>query len=268
LEPDAVGVSITDTAAEDDVDAATTGPVEDAIKRAPSSSTISVVIAPPGGGAASTIVTYSRLVVLPPTKAEIIGCSVAFLGMTVLVLLSQQNSSDESGGGASSASSTIRPFSVEGDLAALFAAVFMAINLLIGSKLRSWMPLWLYSFPSFGASAVFSGVLSFASGDATSLFGATTTSIFGWLTDSSLFLLTFAIAFVPTIMGHTVSNLALARVSPVALSTMLLMVPPIGSVYGYILGLQGKPGKGLLIGGPIILIGIGIVVILGKRKKR
>jgi hypothetical protein len=163
------------------------------------------------------------------------------------------------------AGSKIRPFSVVGDMAAAAAAVCMAANLLVGGRMRAWMPIWLYSMPTFAVAGLGAAVLSLLLEEETILFGLGPNGVFGWMGDIRRFGIAFAMAFVPTILGHTVSNWALQFVSPLVLSTMLLTAPPISSLYGYWLGLQGPPGAGLLIGGPVILTGIA-VVILGGRK--
>lgn len=267
LEPGAIGVAAMDTG--EDGDGEDAEQKQETLQHGNQGQSGAVVLPSSSVAVAAPVISYSRLVVVPPTKAEVIGCLLAFSGMVLLVLLSQQSPAQEAepaAAAAASASNNIRPFSVAGDVAALSAAVVMAGNLLIGSRLRAWMPLWMYSFVSFGTSALFSMALSFLVEDAT-LFGPTNTNIFGWLTTPYAFGMTLAIAFVPTICGHNTANLVLSKVSPIALSTMLLLVPPIGSLYGYALGLQGKPGRGLLVGGPIILAGIFVVVTLGKRKK-
>jgi len=256
---------------------------------------------------AGVSIEQRRMVVLPPTWAEIAGACLAFAGMVLLVMITQQEraaaAADAAAAAAAASSaaqtddgfwaddaataspapaadvapglpvddagadavSKIRPFSVAGDMAAAAAAVCMAANLLVGGRMRAWMPIWLYSMPTFAVAGLGAAMLSLLLEEETILFGLGPNSVFGWMGDIRRFGIAFAMAFVPTILGHTVSNWALQFVSPLVLSTMLLTAPPISSLYGYWLGLQGPPGAGLLIGGPVILAGIA-VVILGGRK--
>lgn len=237
-------------------------------------------------GSSSLTPARDRFIIPKPTATELIGALVAFGGMVILVLLTQreqQASVDEAAGAAaaataqgsnntSSASSavasdapTIRPFSVEGDIASAAAAVLMGANLLVGGRLRAWMPLWLYSLPTFIAAAGCAAMFSLLVEDGTTFFSTGPLGTFGWLGTGRRFGLAFLMAFVPTICGHTVSNFALSRVSPLIMSVTLLLAPPISSLYGYALGLQGPPGAGLLLGGPVIIIGIAVTV-LGSHK--
>lgn len=158
-----------------------------------------------------------------------------------------------------------RPFSVAGDVAATLAAVCMAVNLLIGGRLRAWMPLWLYSLPTFAAAAAAAAALSLAVERDAALWGFGHTALLGWLGDGRRLGLAFAMAFVPTLLGHTVSNFALSHIQPLVLSVLLLAAPPLSALYGYALGLQGPPGRGLLLGGPVILLGIGVAVLGGHK---
>ena len=84
--------------------------------------------------------------------------------------------------------------------------------------------------------------------------------VFGWLDDEFLpwFL---ALALIAGILGHTGLNTCLRYTSPLVISTSVTMEPILGSIIGFIIFNEGLPGFWTWIGGPILVIGIILVVI-------
>lgn len=199
-----------------------------------------------------------------PTVQEIIGSVVAFVGVCYLALAREAE--------ATAASAAIRPRGSDGDAAGFVTACFMAGYLIIGSRLRSWMPLWLYTLPVTALGAVIACACAVAieghlspSSPPVTLAGVTPYSLFGWLGSPRAFGLTMGIAFVPGIMGHTLANLSLARIPPLVLSVAQLVQPPISAFWGYLIGVQGQPTTSTFVAAPIIITGIALV-ITGSRK--
>ena len=191
---------------------------------------------------------------LPPMPMEVLGACTALSGVAALVMLTSRE------GAASGASRYIRAPSLAGDLAAVFSALCMAVYLSIGRSQRAWMPLWMYACPVTAVAAAVAAAVSLAAEPGTSAGAAGDAALFGWLASPRSAVLALAAGVVPTILGHSMANLALGHVHPLTISVVQLLQPIIGSIYAFFLGIAGPPSAVVALAAPLILGGIALVV--------
>lgn len=188
-----------------------------------------------------------------PSYLETFGTITGMAGACIILVDVTKTDSD-------SYNSAIHRPSVYGDLSAFSGAVAVSAYLVIGSKLRAFLPLWLYIFPVIGFASL--TCLAFALFNHNSdvvLYGAPNSSVLGFISKQYLpFVIYLAIG--PGIGGHTMLNGLLKYISPLTISTAMLGEPIIGSLMGYIVGVQPFPGKSTIFGGSILLIGLFLVV--------
>jgi len=135
----------------------------------------------------------------------------------------------------------------EGGALALGGAVMMAGYLLIGRWLRGKISTPLYAGGAYGSAALFLLVLFPISG----------IPLGGY--PPREYLLFLALALVPTLLGHTVFNWALKRVTAPVIS-LLFLGEPVGAGILALLILQEVPAPLQVAGGVLILIGLYLVV--------
>jgi len=138
-----------------------------------------------------------------------------------------------------------------GDLLALAGAVFAALYLFIGRRLRTKLDNLGYIFPVYTTAAVTLLIISLFYGVNLTHYPAKT-----WL----IFLL---LAIIPTVVGHSLYNWLLKFVRAHIVATTVLG-EPIGATILAIFFFNEVPGWWTLIGGILILAGIFVVL---KRKK-
>ena len=177
----------------------------------------------------------------PATKIQSIGALVGFVGAAVVV-----------GGGASETG-----VSLYGDFLAFLGAVTVVGYLAIGRMVRGWMPLFLYAFPvtlvsaiALTAWAILSEGLTFNLDDMTGAFG--------WISITWIFYVGY-LALGPGLLGHTGINAVLRWIPPLTISMMLIMEPVIGSIIGWIVGVDSIPQIWTLIGGLLMVSGLALV---------
>ena len=177
----------------------------------------------------------------PATKMQSIGALVGFIGAAVVV-----------GGGASETG-----VSLYGDFLAFLGAVTVVGYLAIGRMVRGWMPLFLYAFPvtlvsaiALTAWAIFSEGLTFNLDDMTGAFG--------WISVTWILYVGY-LALGPGLLGHTGINAVLRWIPPLTISMMLIMEPVIGSIIGWIVGVDSIPQIWTLIGGVLMVSGLALV---------
>ena len=66
------------------------------------------------------------------------------------------------------------------------------------------------------------------------------------------------------VLGHTLANLSLAHLSPLVVAVSGLWEPLVGSVLGYLVGVQGVPGIVTLAAGPLLMVGC-VLTTVGAR---
>ena len=177
----------------------------------------------------------------PATKIQSIGALVGFIGAAVVV-----------GGGASETG-----VSLYGDFLAFLGAVTVVGYLAIGRMVRGWMPLFLYAFPvtlvsaiALTAWAILSEGLTFNLDDMTGAFG--------WISITWILYVGY-LALGPGLLGHTGINAVLRWIPPLTISMMLIMEPVIGSIIGWIVGVDSIPQIWTLIGGLLMVSGLALV---------
>jgi drug/metabolite transporter (DMT)-like permease len=193
---------------------------------------------------------------LLPTSLELIGTIIGFSAAAALILAGSSLSKD--------GTSLERSPSVNGDLVAVAAAMAMGLYLTIGASLRSWMRIFMYSLPVNMAAAFWTAVIAMAT-EGSTLSGLTNRSVFGWMAGGNWFWFAFGAAACAGMLGHGAANVAVRYVTPLFVGVALLVQPVLGSVYGYLAGVQGIPTFVTLICGPIIIFGA-FVVTVGARK--
>ena len=177
----------------------------------------------------------------PATKMQSIGALVGFIGAAVVV-----------SGGASETG-----VSLYGDFLAFLGAVTVVGYLAIGRMVRGWMPLFLYAFPvtlvsaiALTAWAILSEGLTFNLDDMTGAFG--------WISITWILYVGY-LALGPGLLGHTGINAVLRWIPPLTISMMLIMEPVIGSIIGWIVGVDSIPQIWTLIGGLLMVSGLALV---------
>lgn len=198
-----------------------------------------------------------------PTRIEVVGCGVALLAAVVLAgsaaPSSSSSSSSEGGGGGGEEHPTVL-----GDFLAFLGALTVAVYLAVGGSLRKWMPLFLYAFPVTAASAALSGLGSLMIEGGTSVTGFGPRALLGWAGDGDRFWLSLGAATFSGLLGHTLANAALSSISPLVVSICILAEPLIGSVMGYLVGVQGRPTIATALAGPLLLLGAALVTVGGR----
>jgi len=178
-----------------------------------------------------------------PTRNEIIGACIGFIG-AIIALLDQGHQQGD------------HTVTIWGDFLAFLGAVFVVGYLVSGRVLRKWMPIFIYAFMVTLIGALLLIPASWIFESEFSQFG-----VFGW-TDREFFPWFLALALIAGLLGHTGLNTCLRYTSPLVISTSVTMEPIIGSIIGSIVFGGGLPGFWTWIGGPILVIGI-ILVVLG-----
>ena len=192
------------------------------------------------------IITGLWLLRKPATRIQSIGAIVGFIGAAVVV-----------GGGASETG-----VSLYGDFLAFLGAVTVVGYLAIGRMVRGWMPLFLYAFPvtlvsaiALTAWAIYSEGLTFNLDDMTGAFG--------WISVTWIIYVGY-LALGPGLLGHTAINAVLRWIPPLTISMVLIMEPVIGSIIGWIVGVDSIPQIWTLIGGVLMVSGLALVTFGSK----
>ena len=185
----------------------------------------------------------------PATKMQSIGALVGFIGAAVVV-----------GGGASETG-----VSLYGDFLAFLGAVTVVGYLAIGRMVRGWMPLFLYAFPVTLVSAiVLTAWAIFAEGLTFNLDDMT--GAFGWISVTWILYVGY-LALGPGLLGHTGINAVLRWIPPLTISMMLIMEPVIGSILGWIVGVDSIPQIWTLIGGVLMVFGLALVTFASESEE-
>ena len=182
----------------------------------------------------------------PATRMQSVGALVGFVGAAVVV-----------GGGGEEAG-----VNLYGDFLAFLGAVTVVGYLVIGRMVRGWMPLFLYAFPVTAVSAVLlTGWAIYAEGLTFDL--AEMTGAFGWVSAAWVGYVAY-LALGPGLAGHTGINAVLRWIPPLTISMILIMEPVIGSVIGWVVGVDNVPGVWTLVGGLLMVAGLALVTLDGE----
>jgi drug/metabolite transporter (DMT)-like permease len=140
-----------------------------------------------------------------------------------------------------------------GDVLALLGAVAMTGYLLIGRKVRPTMPLMPYIAVVYAGSGVLLLLGSVVSG----------ASLAGYTGQTYLFLV--LVAVIPQVIGHSLLNWVLARVSATIISVSVMAEPVVSTVLALLL-LNEMPPVTSFVGGAVILAGIYLAVRSAARR--
>jgi drug/metabolite transporter (DMT)-like permease len=170
-----------------------------------------------------------------PSRRSLVGTLIGLLGMAII-----------SRDGFSNAE-----FALKGDLLAILGALAVVGYFIIGSKVRTRVSLLAYVTPLYAVCSLFLLVWTLATGDRLYPYSPT---VWGYF---------FALAIVPTILGHTVFNWAIKHVSPSTISLVFLGEPIGASLLAFIFFGQ-KPPVATFIGGALVLSGIYLTMQTNK----
>lgn len=177
----------------------------------------------------------------PPSRAQWLGVGVACAGALVI------GWGDFGRGRAP----------LLGDALALLGAVLVAIYYTIGRKLRQRLDLWSYVGVVYGVAAVLLVGVALLSADA---------PLVGY--PSREWLLFIALAALPTMLGHTGANYALAHFRAYIVNLALLGEPILATLLAWGLpAIREVPPTQTIVGGLLIVAGI-VVAIIGRRAAR
>ncbi|MCP4880297.1 MAG: hypothetical protein GY905_07080, partial [Gammaproteobacteria bacterium] len=148
---------------------------------------------------------------------------------------------------------------IYGDTLAFIGAVTVVGYLVIGRMVRGWMPLFLYAFPVTLVAAItltiWATMSEGASFDFDSMNGA-----FGWASAAWIVYVGY-LALGPGLAGHTGINAVLRWIPPLIISMFLVMEPVVGSIIGWLLGVDVIPGTWTILGGILMISGLALVTI-------
>lgn len=203
---------------------------------------------------------------LPPTLLESVGTILSFAGVALLVSSATDAAGSGSGGsGAGGLVAGESQVTVYGDVVGLLGSATLAAYFAVGARVRKWCPLFSWMCPLHIAASAFTGTcaLLFVDGATVSTDG---NGLLGWMGDVTRFGYSLGAAVFPGMLGHAISNLVLKHLSALTVSVAMLLQPPIGSVIGYAVGVQGVPSALTAVAAPIILYGA-FLVTTGSRDK-
>lgn len=140
-----------------------------------------------------------------------------------------------------------------GDAMALASAVAVTAYLLIGRAVRPQVPIAVYGTVVYGVAASVLVVAALASGAAlTGYEGATWLALLGLVVG-------------PQLLGHTVFNTLLSRVTATVIAIVVLAEPVGATILAMIL-LDESPAPLFWIGAPLILAGVAIATLSARRR--
>lgn len=133
-----------------------------------------------------------------------------------------------------------------GDLSALTAAVFAAVYMTLGAKVRQTVSLTPYTSICYGTASVTLVLLAFATGQ----------SLLGFSGDAWVKIL--ALTAGAQLLGHTLFNRALKTTSPTVVSVVILLEVPIAALIaalwlGQVPSLWALPGALLILAGLVAI---------------
>ena len=142
------------------------------------------------------------------------------------------------------------PDALLGDALALSGAVLVSVYYVIGRKLRQRLDLWTYTGVVYGVAALVLLAAALASGVELVRHPGREWAIFA------------ALAAIPTLLGHTGANYALAHFRAYRVNLALLGEPVIATLLAWGLpGIREAPPLQTVAGGLLIVAGIGLGVV-------
>lgn len=160
------------------------------------------------------------------------GIAIAMIGTTIIALSSDSGSQSHP---------------LLGNALALLGAIAASGYLLFGRSVRAQLDLWTYASGTLAGAFVVLAI------------GVLTTQTSLAVPTSHDWGLLFAMALLPQMIGHNAISWSLRYIRADVVS-LLLLLEPVGSALLAVLFLQEWPSFGLWVGGPVMLIGIAIVL--------
>jgi drug/metabolite transporter (DMT)-like permease len=167
----------------------------------------------------------------PPGRRTWAGLALTVIGAVTIVLGDL--------GGAT-------PRALLGDGLALAAALAMAGYLLVGRRARRTLPVSVYATWTYGSAAAVLGAVALATGTPLGLRGGF---------DMTTWLAIAGLIVGPQLLGHTVFNLVLGRVSATVVAVVII-AEPVGATILASLLLDEAPGALFWLGAPLVLGGV------------
>jgi drug/metabolite transporter (DMT)-like permease len=209
------------------------------------------------------IPNFSANTVSQPSRMETAGAAIGLLGAGLMLIDVQQLSSSSAITNTKENANAFEKShdpTLHGDIAAFVGAVAVSLYFVIGQQLRKWVPVWMYSFPVVGCGALTCAFFNWVSlGEAMSFGVHGPTALFGFA-GKQYWLMSLYLGIGPGVCGHTLVTGLLKYISPLTVSTAMLLEPLIGSVLGYYLGMQPIPGGWTWFGGVVLMLGLFLVV--------
>ena len=202
-------------------------------------SSVLVCMSPVVVGAGSALVLRE-----PPSRMTWIGMWLAVIGAVVIV-------AGDLGGTGTRA--------LIGDALALAAAVAVAGYLLLGRYARRTLPVSVYATWTYGSAAIALLVVSVVTGTNLGVGGAG--AVTGYRAGTWLAIAGLVVG--PQLLGHTVFNLLMARVSATVVA-IVVIAEPVGATVLAALLLSEAPSGWFYAGAPLVLAG----VLLAARASR
>jgi drug/metabolite transporter (DMT)-like permease len=187
----------------------------------------------------------------PISRGEVGGAALGAAGAAVLA--------------AGAAAGAARGATLRGDAAALAAAAAVIPYLLVGHRLRSWMPLCCYAAPVTAVGAALLTAAAAAAGARPGAAGAA--GLFGWAASRRHGGLVLYLALGPGIVGHTGINAVLLHLDPLVVALAMNAEPLLGSAIGAALGVAAPPGVATLLGGALVLAAAAWVAVAGAARE-
>ena len=172
---------------------------------------------------------------LRPSRVALAGLALSFIG--VLIIMFGETMSTRPLGG-------VAP-SLKGDLEAILAALFLALYLSFGGKVRNKTNILTAMLPIYGFAMCTVGIISVATGDAASLLQPIPTRIFPLI----------GLGLLPTAIAHTLYFSSLRGLKPFETATMALLEPVGATVLGVAV-FQEVPAAVFVLGAVLVLIGV------------
>jgi drug/metabolite transporter (DMT)-like permease len=145
-----------------------------------------------------------------------------------------------------------------GDALALAAALAIAGYLLVGRHARRTLPVSVYALWTYGSAAAVLAVVALATGTPLGV---------GTPFDRTTWLAIAALVVGPQLLGHTVFNLVLGRVSATVVAVVVIAEPVGASILAA--AVLGEAPSGLFyVGAPLVLGGVLLAATSGRRRDR
>jgi drug/metabolite transporter (DMT)-like permease len=197
------------------------------------SSSVLVSLSPIVVGAGSALVLRE-----PPSRTTWLGLVLSVLGAVVFVV-------DDLGGAAGG------PRALLGDVLALAAALAVAGYLLLGRHARRTLPVSVYGLWTYGCAALALLAVSVTTGTNLGI-GGTGYPPATWLAIAGL-------VVGPQLLGHTVFNLVMGKVSATVVAVVII-AEPVGATLLAMLLLGEAPSGAFYVGTPLVLVGVLLAV--------